>query len=133
MRRILAMGGTLLALTGCATPDQLAGNPPIGRWHYARDYNAVSDCLVRTMNFEFQPKSSAAQFFGRSIGHNVQILEPGKVNQVVHEHIGPSTAWMFRVTNAGANRAIAEGFVFHAHGDVPTQLSRAAQNCDPQK
>jgi hypothetical protein len=120
-----------LALCGCATADQLAGGTPLGRWAYTRDYNAVSECLVRTLNFEFQPKDGFETVFGRSIAHQIQIIEPGQTNQVIHEHIGPGTAWLFRVQNEGQNRASATAFNFgNPNGAIPDQLRRAASNCD---
>jgi hypothetical protein len=101
----------VLALCGCATTADLATGAAAATWQFQSDYNSVSECLVRSLNHEWQPKTSVAAFWGRSISHQIATIEPGRVNHVTHEHIGPSAIWMFVVARSEPNRATASAHV----------------------
>src|SRR5262245_48951248 len=103
-RHVRALLALLLAvsLSACATTTtDLADKPAEARWLFSGDLETVSSCLMRALNAEGQPKTAAGQFFGRSVGHTIVVVEPGRVNHVVHEHIAPTTIYLFVVSTNG--------------------------------
>jgi hypothetical protein len=84
---------------------------------------------MRALNNEYQPKTSAGVFFGGSISHQVITVEPGKINHVTHEHIGPSTGWLFVVSNEGPNRTKATAHFVRNLADHEGKMHRAASSC----
>ena len=119
---------SLLLLTGCTTA-QLARSTADATWSFTSDYASVSDCLVRALNKEWQPKTSAGAFFGRSIGHHVVTVEPGQINHVTHEHAGPSTGWLFVVSSQGPNETRASAHFVKNLVDHGGKMRRAASSC----
>src|SRR5690348_17091257 len=104
----------ILALPGCGTTtSDLAGTPPEARWSFSTNILSTSDCLAKALNQEYQPKTSGEQFAGRSIGHQVLVIEPEKKYQVVHEHISPYTSWLFNVEVID-RRVLATAHILHA-------------------
>jgi hypothetical protein len=103
---------SLFFISGCAgvTSNELAQSPADGQWRFKTDLRTTSECLAAALNREYQPKTGLQQFMGRSINHQIVAIEPGKVNQVVHEHISTTTIWLFTVTAAGQG-SIAEAHV----------------------
>jgi hypothetical protein len=65
-----------VSLSACGTTTvDLADKPAEARWLFSGDLETVSSCLMRALNAEGQPKSAAAQFWGRSINHAVVAVE----------------------------------------------------------
>lgn len=123
---------SLFFICGCAsvTSNELAQSPADGQWRFKTDLRTTSECLVAALNREYQPKTGLQQFMGRSINHQIVTIEPGKINQVVHEHISTTTIWLFTVTAAGQG-SIAEAHILKS----PTfeenleRLKHSASSC----
>lgn len=133
-RPIATMCGflSILLVNGCAslTNSELAQLPADGQWRFKTDLRATSECLAAALNREYQPKTGLQQFMGRSINHQIVATEPGKANQVIHEHIGPTTTWLFTVTAAGQG-STAEAHVLKSptFEENAERLKRSASSC----
>ena len=71
----------------------------------------------------------APSFLFQSIAHSAQITIPGREIQVVHEHNGPSTQWLFRVTNEGPKKARASIHSIHDTASTLEKTAPAAEAC----
>lgn len=122
----------MFAAVGCAgvTSNELSQSPADGQWRFKTDLRTTSECLAAALNREYQPKTGFQQFMGRSINHQIVAVDPGKVNQVVHEHISPTTMWVFSVTAAGQG-STAEAHIQERPGSDQTveRLKRSALSC----
>ena len=123
---------TFVAVGGCAnTATQLAAEKPDATWVFSTNLETTSQCLAGTLNREWQPQSAAAQFFGRSISHSVIVIEPSRINHIVHEHAGPSTMWLFVVSSVSPKLTQATVHVGQnlAREDNLAKMERAAGSC----
>jgi microcompartment protein CcmK/EutM len=124
---------SVLAFAGCTTA-QLSENASSGSWQFTSDLETTSQCLVRSLNAEWQPKNSVDQFLGRSILHSIVNVEPGRTNHVVHENIGAGgNGWMFVVSAAARGTAAEAHVLTDAHvlniSNALDRMEHAAGSC----
>lgn len=119
------------SLAGCmATTTEMSERAAKASWRFQSDLESTSTCLMRAMNFEFQPKTTGETIFGRSINHSIA-MAGRNTNHIVHEEIGAGTAWMFVVRSETPKITVAEAQI----SDLPIaekakeKMTNAAVSC----